>query len=240
MYQELFHNTLFPRPPALYIKVTFSVSVSGVWSCSREGESTDVPSKQAATMLLFTPTHTYTHRSETMSTFIASDERFSLQVSMTPPWEDQYRDGRAVLRGCVQFNKYTHVHTHSRACPHTFLPLSKWFHRCPPSPTPGSIGYSSRNISFSFSSVLISGCALFPRVHTHFLLKQAALRADPSLATSRHINRSAFPMDGWTPLHAAAARGNLEFVKVTLVFACAGGVVVKGSNRNPRGQSLVD
>ncbi|CAN0388307.1 unnamed protein product [Ascophyllum nodosum] len=45
---------------------------------------------------------------------------------------------------------------------------------------------------------------------------EAALRADPSLATSRHINRSAFPMDGWTPLHAAAARGNLEFVKALL------------------------
>ncbi|CAM9110994.1 unnamed protein product [Ascophyllum nodosum] len=45
---------------------------------------------------------------------------------------------------------------------------------------------------------------------------EAAIRADPSLATSRHINRSAFPMDGWTPLHTAAARGNLKFVKALL------------------------
>ncbi|CAN0115332.1 unnamed protein product, partial [Hapterophycus canaliculatus] len=43
-----------------------------------------------------------------------------------------------------------------------------------------------------------------------------SIAADPSLATLRHINRSALPMDGWTPLHAAAAKGNLEFVKVLL------------------------
>lgn len=50
------------------------------------------------------------------------------------------------------------------------------------------------------------------------VLKQAALRADPSLATSRYVNRAALPMDGWTPLHAAAARGNLDFVKVCWGF----------------------
>ncbi|CAM9932737.1 unnamed protein product [Ectocarpus sp. 12 AP-2014] len=45
---------------------------------------------------------------------------------------------------------------------------------------------------------------------------KASIAADPSLATSRHVNKSAFPMDGWTPLHAAAAKGNVEFVKVLL------------------------
>eukprot|EP00903_Cladosiphon_okamuranus_P016151 g14906.t1 len=45
---------------------------------------------------------------------------------------------------------------------------------------------------------------------------KASIAADPALATLRHINKSAFPMDGWTPLHAAAARGNFEFVKVLL------------------------
>ncbi|CAN0095405.1 unnamed protein product [Scytosiphon promiscuus] len=43
-----------------------------------------------------------------------------------------------------------------------------------------------------------------------------AIAADPSLATLRHINKSALPMDGWTPLHSAAAKGKLEFVQVLL------------------------
>ena len=143
------------------------------------------------------------------------------------------------MRGYVQFNKCTHIHTRTRARTYIFLPLSKWFNRCPSSRARGSIEYSSQNVLF-FSVCQHFGVRTFLSRTLLFLLKQAAIRADPSLATSRHINRSAFPMDGWTPLHTAAARGNLKFVKVTLVFARAGGVVVKGGNRNPRGQSLVD
>eukprot|EP00752_Nemacystus_decipiens_P018590 g16668.t1 len=45
---------------------------------------------------------------------------------------------------------------------------------------------------------------------------KASLAADPALATLRYVNKSAFPMDGWTPLHAAAARGHLDFVEVLL------------------------
>ncbi|CAM9984768.1 unnamed protein product, partial [Discosporangium mesarthrocarpum] len=45
---------------------------------------------------------------------------------------------------------------------------------------------------------------------------QEAIKQDPSLATCRHINRSVCPMDGWTPLHAAAARGNMEVVQTLL------------------------
>lgn len=48
---------------------------------------------------------------------------------------------------------------------------------------------------------------------------KAAIQADPSLATCRSVNRSALPMDGWTPLHLAAARGNLRFVEVRSGFA---------------------
>lgn len=47
---------------------------------------------------------------------------------------------------------------------------------------------------------------------------QRTIAADPSLATLRHINKSALPMDGWTPLHAAAAKGNLEFIQVRACF----------------------
>lgn len=61
---------------------------------------------------------------------------------------------------------------------------------------------------------------LFGRVD---LTQQAAISTDPSLATSRHLSRATFPMDGWTPLHAAAAKGNKVFVEVDL-FARGVGV----------------
>ena len=45
-----------------------------------------------------------------------------MQVSLIPPWKDQpmrvaYNDydDRAGLRGYVQFNKYTYIHTYAQA-----------------------------------------------------------------------------------------------------------------------------
>ena len=60
--------------------------------------------------------HTYIHNKYTyIHTYIPSvapDQRFSQQVSLIPPWEDQYEWHRMTrmtgLRGFVQFNKNIH------------------------------------------------------------------------------------------------------------------------------------
>ena len=58
-------------------------------------------------------THTHTH------TFVASDQRFSYQESLIPPWEDQcewYRITRMAGPDCAVMcdliNRHPHIHTH--------------------------------------------------------------------------------------------------------------------------------
>ncbi|CAM9928230.1 unnamed protein product, partial [Phaeothamnion confervicola] len=48
-----------------------------------------------------------------------------------------------------------------------------------------------------------------------------AVAADEGLATCRHINRAVLPMDGWTPLHAAAAVGNVAVAEALLESSAA-------------------
>jgi ankyrin repeat protein len=42
------------------------------------------------------------------------------------------------------------------------------------------------------------------------------LEKDPSIASCRSINAAARPMDGWTPLHAAASVGHNDAIEILL------------------------